>query len=438
MRGDVLMIWNREAESINKKDMEQLQLSSLRNVIGKVCENVPFYRKRLDGIGLKPEHIQNLKDIEKIPFTTKADLRDNYPYSLFAVPMKDIIRIHASSGTTGKPIVVGYTRNDIENWSECVARLIVAAGGNDEDIAQVVFGYGLFTGGLGLHYGLEKVGITVVPVSSGNSERQLMLMQDFGSTIIVGTPSYVLYLSEIAEEMGVIKGKHKLRLGLFGGEGHTPEMRNEIEKRWGILVTENYGLSEIVGPGVSGECTFQCGMHINEDHFYPEIIDTDTGKTLGYGEKGELVLTTLTKEGIPMLRYRTKDITYLIPEPCKCGRSTIRMNKVLGRTDDMLIIRGVNVFPSQIESVLVGMEHIGPHYQIIVTKKGYMDEIEVHVELVDGSLLEKFSELEVLEKNIKHKLRSVLQIEAKVKLVEPKTIERSVGKAKRVIDLRNK
>jgi len=431
------VIWNKEAECMNRKDMEALQLQRLKEVVKRAYENVPFYRKRFDDIGLKPEHITTLKDIEKIPFTTKDDLRDNYPYGLFAVPMKKIVRIHASSGTTGKPIVVGYTKNDLENWSENVARVITAAGGNEDDIAQVVFGYGLFTGGFGLHYGLEKVGISVVPSSSGNSERQVMLMRDFGSTIIVGTPSYALHLSEIAEEMGVTKGKHKLRLGLFGGEGHTPEMRMELEKRWGILATENYGLSEVMGPGVSGECVYQCGMHINEDHVYPEIIDPDTGKTLGYGEKGELVLTTLTKEGIPMLRYRTKDITLLNPEPCKCGRTNTRMNKVLGRTDDMLIIRGVNVFPSQIESVLVGMEHIGPHYQIIVRKKGFMDEIEVLVELVDGRVLEKFSELEKIEKKIRHKLKTVLQIDAKVKLVEPKSIERSIGKAKRVIDLRN-
>ncbi|NJD03017.1 MAG: phenylacetate--CoA ligase [Ruminiclostridium sp.] len=432
------MIWNRDIECMNRQEIEALQLSSLKQSAGRAYSSVPFYKKKMDEAGLRPEHIQKLKDIEKLQFTVKTDLRDNYPYDLFAVPMKKIIRLHASSGTTGKPIVVGYTKNDLENWSECVARLIVAAGGNDEDIAQVVFGYGLFTGGFGLHYGLEKVGITVVPASSGNSERQMMLMQDFGSTIIVGTPSYALYLSEIAEEMGITKGRHRLRLGIFGGEGHTPEMRLEIEKRWGILATENYGLSEIVGPGVSGECTCQCGMHINEDHFYPEIIDPDTGKTLDYGEKGELVLTTLTKEGIPMLRYRTKDITYLDPEPCKCGRTSIRMNKILGRTDDMLIIRGVNVFPSQIESVLVGMEHIGPHYQIVVTRKGYMDEIEVHAELIDGSLLERIGELEALEHNIRHKLKTVLQIDSKVKLVEPRSIERSIGKAKRVIDLRGK
>ncbi|TYQ15819.1 UNVERIFIED_CONTAM: phenylacetate-CoA ligase [Acetivibrio alkalicellulosi] len=431
------MFWNKEVECINRTEMDNLQLERLKSIVKHAYENVSFYRNRFDEIGLKPEHIVTLKDIEKIPFTTKDDLRDNYPYSLFAVPMKKIVRVHASSGTTGKPIVVGYTRKDMENWSESVARLIVAAGGSEDDIAQVVFGYGMFTGGFGLHYGLEKVGITVVPSSSGNSERQMMFLEDFGSTIIVGTPSYVLYLSEIAEEMGITKGRHKLRIGLFGGEGHTPEMRAEIEKRWGILATENYGLSEIVGPGVSGECYNQCGMHINEDHYYPEIIDSDSGKTLEEGQKGELVLTTLTKEGIPMLRYRTKDITMLNFEPCKCGRTNVRMNKVLGRTDDMLIIKGVNVFPSQIESVLVGMDHVGPHYQIIVKKKGYMDEIEVLVELIDGNMLEKFSELENLEKDIRHKLRAVLQIDAKVRLVEPKTIERFVGKAKRVVDLRN-
>lgn len=431
------MIWNKEAECMNRKDMQELQLQRLKEVVNRAYENVPFYKKRLDEIGLKPEHIKQLKDIEKIPFTTKDDLRDNYPYKLFAAPMKKIVRIHASSGTTGKPIVVGYTKNDVEIWSEQVARIIVAAGGTSEDIAQVVFGYGLFTGGFGLHYGLEKVGIAVIPSSSGNSERQIMLMQDFGATIIVGTPSYALYLSEVAEEMGVNIKNLNLRLGLFGGEGHSPEMRREIEKRWGIFVTENYGLSEILGPGISGECTEQCGMHINEDHVYPEIIHSEKGDALGYGEEGELILTTLTKEGIPMLRYRTKDITVLNPETCGCGRTTVRMSKVLGRTDDMLIIRGVNVFPSQIESVLVGMDKIGPHYQIVVSKKGYMDEIEVHVELVDGKALEKFSELENIERSIRLKLKATLQIDAKVKLVEPKTIERFVGKAKRVIDLRS-
>ncbi len=431
------MIWNTQVECMSRNSMKELQLEHLKNIVRVAYENVPMYKRKFDEIGLRPEHIQTLKDIEKIPFTTKNDLRDNYPYGLFAVPLKKIVRLHASSGTTGKPIVVGYTKNDMENWSENIARLVIAAGGREEDIAQVVFGYGLFTGGFGLHQGLEKVGITVVPSSSGHSERQLMLMQDFGTTILVGTPSYALYLAEIADEMGLDKSKLKLKLGLFGGEGHTPEMRAEIERRWGIKATENYGLSEIQGPGVAGECYCQCGMHINEDHFYPEIINSETGEALEYGNKGELILTTLTKEGIPMLRYRTKDITILNPEKCECGRTSVRMNKVLGRTDDMLIIRGVNVFPSQIESVLVGMEGIGPHYQIIVTKNGYMDAIEVHVELIDGKLLEKFSELEKLEKKIRHELKVVLQIDAKVKLVEPKSIERTTGKAKRVIDMRN-
>lgn len=431
------MIWNTQVECMSRNSMKELQLEHLKNIVRVAYENVPMYKRKFDEIGLRPEHIQTLKDIEKIPFTTKNDLRDNYPYGLFAVPLKKIVRLHASSGTTGKPIVVGYTKNDMENWSENIARLVIAAGGREEDVAQVVFGYGLFTGGFGLHQGLEKVGITVVPSSSGHSERQLMLMQDFGTTILVGTPSYALYLAEIADEMGLDKSKLKLKLGLFGGEGHTPEMRAEIERRWGIKATENYGLSEVQGPGVAGECYCQCGMHINEDHFYPEIINSETGEALEYGNKGELILTTLTKEGIPMLRYRTKDITILNPEKCECGRTSVRMNKVLGRTDDMLIIRGVNVFPSQIESVLVGMEGIGPHYQIIVTKNGYMDAIEVHVELIDGKLLEKFSELEKLEKKIRHELKVVLQIDAKVKLVEPKSIERTTGKAKRVIDMRN-
>ncbi|MFW6035652.1 MAG: phenylacetate--CoA ligase family protein [Halothermotrichaceae bacterium] len=430
------MIWNEKAECLTRKEMQELQLNNLKNIVKRAYNKVPFYKKKFDKIGLKPKHINSLKDIEKIPFTTKEDLRDNYPYNLFANSLKDIVRIHASSGTTGKPVVVGYTKNDMKMWTECVSRVITAVGGKEDDIAQVAFGYGLFTGGFGLHYGLENIGITVVPTSSGNSERQLMLMQDFGSTILISTPSYALYLAELAEEMEITENI-KIRLGLFGGEGHTAAMREEIEKKWGMTATENYGLTEIVGPGVSGECRCQKGMHINEDHFYPEIIASDSGETRDYGEKGELVLTTLTKEGIPMLRYRTKDITILNPEKCDCGRTNVRMRKVLGRTDDMLIVKGVNVFPSQIESVLVGMEHIGPHYQIVVKKKGYMDDIEVKVELIDGRMLDKFSALEQLEKDIKHKLRTVLQIDARVKLVEPKTLERFTGKAKRVVDLRD-
>ncbi len=430
------MIWNSEIEQMDREGMEALQLERLQDVVKRAYDNVPVYKKKFDAIGLKPEHIKTLKDIELIPFTTKEDLRDSYPYEMFAVPMKEIVRIHASSGTTGKPIVVGYTKDDMEMWSESIARLVCAAGGTADDTAQIVFGYGLFTGGFGLHQGLEKVGVTVIPASSGNSERQLMLLEDFGATILVGTPSYAMYLAELAEQHGLTRDMHKLKIGLFGGEGHSEEMRAEIEKRWGILATENYGLSEICGPGVSGECYLKTGMHIAEDFFYPEIIDSNTEEVLEKGATGEIVFTTLTKQGIPMLRYRTKDITFLKYETCECGRTSVRMNKVLGRCDDMLIIRGVNVFPSQIESVLVGMESIGPHYQIIVTREDYLDKIEVQVELIDGSILESYSELEKLTSNIKHKIKTVLQIDAKVTLVEPKSLERFIGKAKRVIDLR--
>jgi len=431
------MIWNRNMETMSRDEMSELQSKRLRDITVYSYENVPFYKRKFDSIGLSPGDIRCIEDIEKIPFTTKEDLRDNYPFDLFAVPIKKIVRLHASSGTTGKPIVVGYTRNDMEMWTESVARLVVAAGGREEDVAQVLFGYGMFTGGLGLHYGLERVGMTVIPASGGNSERQLMYMQDYMTTVMVSTPSYALYLSEIAHENNVDISKLKLRVGLFGGEGHTPEMRKEIEQRWGIIATENYGLSEITGPGVSGECQVQQGMHINEDFFFPEIVDPDTLKGLDRSQKGEIVFTTLTKEGIPMLRYRTKDISCLYDEKCPCGRTTQRMNKILGRTDDMLIIRGVNVFPSQIESVLVGMGEIGPHYQIIVRKKGFMDDIEILVEVKSTNLIERYTELEKLENKIYHALKNVLQITAKVKLVEPKTLERFVGKAKRVIDLRN-
>lgn len=431
------MIWDERIETMSRDEMKTLQSHRLEKIVSYCYENVAMYKRKFDEAGLLPEDISSIDDIEKIPFTTKEDLRDNYPFGLFAVPVKKIVRLHASSGTTGKPIVVGYTRADMEMWTEAVARLVVAAGGSDDDVAQVLFGYGMFTGGLGLHYGLERVGMTVIPASGGNSERQLMYMQDFGTTVMVSTPSYALYLSEVAHENGIDTKKLNLKIGLFGGEGHTPEMRKEIEARWGIIATENYGLSEITGPGVSGECIVQKGMHVNEDFFYPEIVDTETLKGLPAGEKGEVVLTTLTKEGIPMLRYRTKDISILNEEKCECRRTSVRMNKILGRTDDMLIIRGVNVFPSQIESVLVGMHEIGPHYQIVVRKKGFMDDIEILVEVKSNELIEKYKELEKLEQKIHHSLRNVLQISAKVKLVEPKTLERFVGKAKRVIDLRN-
>ncbi len=430
------MFWSKEQECMSREDMTALQLYRLQKTLERVYHQVPFYKQRLDAVGLTPEKVSSLKDLQEIPFTTKEDIRQHYPYGLFAEPMKKIVRVHASSGTTGKPTVVGYTKNDLNTWADLVARVIMMGGGSEEDVAQVAFGYGLFTGAFGLHYGLEKIGTTVVPVSSGNTEKQLMLMKDFGTTILISTPSYALYMAEVAQETGIGKDDLKLRVGLFGAEGSTEEMRSELESRWGILATENYGLSEIMGPGVSGECMHKKGMHFAEDHFIPEIIDPDTGSVLNWGEKGELVITTITKEGFPLLRYRTKDITWLSDETCDCGRTLARMAKVQGRSDDMLIIKGVNVFPSQIESVLMGIEHIGPHYQIIVDKKGFVDTLEVQVELVNGSILEKFSELEKLEATIRHKLYTVLGLEAKVKLVEPKSLERFVGKAKRVIDLR--
>ena len=431
------MIWNETIECASRDELKALQLERLKSTVERCYYNVPHYRKKLDAAGVKPEDIKTLEDIRKLPFTEKDDLRENYPYKLFASPMKDVVRIHASSGTTGKPTVVGYTQADIDMWAECVARLACAAGATNEDIAQVTFGYTLFTGAFGLHYGLEKAGATIIPISGGNTERQLAIMQDFGTTILVGTPSYALYMAETAKKLGIDTEKLPLRLGMFGGEGHTEEMRREIEKAWGILATENYGLSEIIGPGVSGECHCQCGMHINEDHFYCEIVDRDTLEPVAEGQPGEMVITSLTKEALPILRYRTKDITWLMTEKCECGRTSARMAKVQGRTDDMLIIRGVNVFPSQIESVLLGIDDIGPHYEIVVRKDGYMDKIEVLVEVIDAALLDKFSALEKLEKKIQHALFTVLNIGADVRLVEPQSLKRFEGKAKRVTDLRN-
>lgn len=429
------MIWN-PAEKMKRADMERLQLERLQHSIRRAYEKVPFYRKLMDKAGVRPEHIRSLRDLSLIPFTVKDDLRDNYPFGLFAEPMKNIVRFHSSSGTTGKPIVVGYTRNDMEIWTDCCARVASAAGVTSDDICQISFGYGMFTGGFGMHAGVERIGAGVVPVSSGNSERQLMFMQDFGTTALVATPSYVLHLSEVMREIGIKKEDLKLRVGLFGGEGHTPEMRALIEERLGIIDTQNYGLTEICGPGISYECLEICGMHITEDHFYPEIIDPETGEVLPEGEEGELVLTTLTKEGIPMLRYRTRDITRITREPCRCGRTNARMDLVRGRSDDMMVIRGVNVFPSQIESVLMTVQGIGPHYQIIVTNEQFMDKLEVQVELVDGQLLERYAELQRLTEEIHQKIRTVLQLDVKVTLLNPKTLERTVGKARHVIDLR--
>ncbi|NLL39450.1 MAG: phenylacetate--CoA ligase [Clostridiales bacterium] len=430
------MFWEKDAETMSRAKIRQLQLERLKWTINRCYNNVPYYKDMLDKAGVTPDMIKTLDDIRRLPLTTKEELRKNYPFGLFASPKEDIVEIHTSSGTTGKPIVGGYTKNDLELWGNCMARLVVAAGARREDIAQISFGYGLFTGAFGLHYALQKVGCMVVPISSGNSERQIMIMEDFGTTVLVATPSYAVYLSELAKDMGVAD-KLKLRLGLFGSEMCTPEMRAQIEKNIGIIVTDNYGLTELGGCGVSGECEERQGLHINEDHFYPEIIDPDTGEVLPEGEEGELVITPLSKEAFPIFRYRTKDITRLYSNPCKCGRTLIRMDKVVGRTDDMLIIKGVNVFPSQIESVIFTMPHIGPHYQLVLRKERFMDSLEVQVELIDGSLLEQYSKLEALQHRIREKLRSVLGIDCGVTLVAPRTITRFEGKAKRIVDLRN-
>lgn len=424
-----------EIEKIDRKALREMQLERLKHIVRYAYENVPMYKKRFDSIGLRPEHIRTLKDIEKIPYTTKDDLRENYPFGLFAVPMKKIIRLHASSGTTGKPIVGGYTRADLDNWSTCIARILTMAGATDEDIFQVSFGYGLFTGGFGLHYGIEKLGATVVPMSTGNTERQLMLMRDFGVTALIATPSYAMYLAETAKREGILQDL-KVRLVCMGAEASTAEMHESLHKLFGTFPTENYGLTEVGGPGVAGECREKAGMHINEDMFYPEIVNMEKNEVLGEGEQGEMVLTTLLKEGMPILRYRTKDITSLTYEPCKCGRTLARMSRVVGRTDDMLIIRGVNVFPSQIESVLMGMDELGKMYEIIVDRVNYMDTLEVRVEVDDANLLTDYSKLEELVAKIRHKLRVVLQIDVKVKLVEPFSIQRTEGKVKRVKDLR--
>ncbi len=430
------MFFDSKIEQMGREEMRALQLERLKKIVKYAYERVPFYKKKFDEIGLKPEDIQTLEDISKIPYTTKTDLRDNYPYGLLAVPMDDIVRVHASSGTSGKPTVVAYTKNDLDMWSDCVARLIVAAGGKKSDVVQISFGYGLFTGALGLHQGWEKVGASVIPASSGNTERQVMLMKDLGATALVATPSYGLYISEVMEKMGIKKEDLKLRIGLFGSEASSPEMHKELQDKLGVFPTDNYGLSEIIGPGVSGECEYKCGMHINEDHFYPEIIDRETLMPVADGEWGELVITTLTKEGLPMLRYRTKDITRLITDKCKCGRTTTRMDRIQGRSDDMLIIRGVNVFPSQIEGVLMSIPEIGGNYEIVVERIGHLDKLTINVEVKEVTLLDNYSKLEDLVRKVRQKLKVVLQIDAVVKLVEPQSLKRFEGKAKRVTDLR--
>lgn len=432
------MLFQKDIETMPRADIESLQLERLKRMVKYCYDNIGFYNKKLTEAGVfDGAKIKELSDIQYIPFTTKDDIRDNYPFNMLAVPMKDIVRIHASSGTTGKPTVGVYTKTDLDMWSDCVARVAVAGGATADDIIQISFGYGLFTGALGLHYGLEKIGATVIPASSGNTAKQLMMFRDFGVTGLVATPSYALYLSEAMKEAGYPMSDYKLRLGILGSEPCTEEMRAQIERNMNVRVSDNYGLTEIGGPGVSGDCEMRNGMHFAEDHFLPEIINTETGQRLGENEVGELVVTTLTRQGMPVLRYRTKDITKISYEKCECGRTHARMAKTMGRTDDMLIIKGVNVFPTQIESVLVGTQHISPHYQLIVRRENFKDNLEVKVELESGKLLDNFPDLQALQKSIHDRLKSVLGLETKVTLAEPKSLERFQGKAKRILDLRN-
>ncbi|MDP4093325.1 MAG: phenylacetate--CoA ligase [Bacillota bacterium] len=431
-----MQYWNPTYECMSRDEMTRVQTERLINTVKRVYFNVPFYRNKMQQAGIEPGDIKSLEDLKKLPFTTKQDLRDNYPYGLFAVPLSEIVRIHASSGTTGKQTVVGYTRKDLDTWAEVMARTYTNAGGSKESVIQVAYGYGLFTGGLGAHYGAERIGASVIPISGGNTKRQLQIMKDFGTTLLACTPSYALFMAEEMEELGIKKNELKLRAGVFGAEPWSESMRKEIEERLGILAIDIYGLSEIIGPGVACDCYLKNGMHIQEDHFIPEIIDPETQEVLPYGSKGELVFTTITKEGLPLIRYRTRDISTLNNEVCGCGRTSVRMSKVSGRSDDMLIIRGVNVFPSQIESVLLEIGETAPHYLLIVDRVDNLDSLEIWVEMTQNMFSDEVKRIEDLERHIKKEIEGTLGINAKVKLVEPKTIERSEGKAKRVIDKR--
>ncbi|BBB90854.1 MAG TPA: phenylacetate--CoA ligase [Methylomusa anaerophila] len=430
------MYWNQPAETMEREQLRSLQAGRLKELVDRIYRQQPFYRSKMQEQGLLPQDINSLEDIAKLPFTVKQDMRDNYPYGLFAVAPTEIIRIHASSGTTGRPTVVGYTKRDIGIWSEVMARALTGVGVTKQSFVQIAYGYGLFTGGLGVHYGAELIGASVIPISSGNTARQIMLMKDFGTTTIACTPSYALYIAETMREMEIDPRKTSLKVGVFGAEPWSERMRGEIEEQLGIKAVDIYGLSEIIGPGVACECLAQNGLHINEDHFYPEIINPVTGDVLPDGEKGELVLTTLTKDGMPMIRYRTRDLTMLEREVCSCGRTLVRMSKVLGRSDDMLIIRGVNVFPSQVETVLLSIGETSPHYQLIVDRKDNLDCLTVLVEVTDDLFSDEVKRLEALEHKIKSELASALSVSATVRLVGSKTIERSEGKAKRVIDNR--
>ncbi|MEN6463845.1 MAG: phenylacetate--CoA ligase [Syntrophaceae bacterium] len=431
------MIFNEEFETLPREVLESLQLKRLQQVVQKVYHTVGFYRRNYDEAKVRPEDIKSLADLKRLPFTTKQDLRDNYPFGLFAVPMSNVVRLHASSGTTGRSTVVGYTKRDIETWSELMARCFAAAGLNKNDIIHNAYGYGLFTGGLGAHYGAERLGASVIPMSGGNTKRQIQILQDFGPTAICCTPSYALTLGEAGEEMGIDMRSLKLRVGILGAEPWSETMKQEIESKLNMMALNIYGLSEVMGPGVSMECAEgRYGMHIFEDNFIVETINPDTGEVLPPGETGELVFTTITKEAFPLVRYRTRDISRIITEPCRCGRTFVRMERVSGRSDDMLIIRGVNVFPSQIESVLMAIEGIEPHYQLIVDRVGTLDTLEIRVEVSENIFSDEIKGLQTIEKRIKKDVKDYLGVTAGVKLCEPKTLQRFEGKAQRVIDKR--
>jgi phenylacetate-CoA ligase len=431
------MIWNQEAECMPLKEKEELQLNLLKKVVERAYENVPYYKNLFDNLKLKPDDIKSLKDIEKLPFTTKSDLRDAYPFGMFAVPEEEIIEVHTSSGTTGKPTVSGYTLKDLKIWGEVMGRALTMAGAGKKDKIQNCYGYGLFTGGLGVHYGTQAIGATVIPISAGNTQRQIEIMEDFKTSIITCTPSYALYLAEVLEKNGVDIKNLNLKAGVFGAEMWTEEMRKTIEKRLNISALNIYGLTEIIGPGVAQECEEKNGLHIFEDHFYPEIIDPNTKETLGEGERGELVLTTLTRDGMPILRFRTKDITSLRKEKCGCGRTIVRMERITGRTDDMLKIRGVIVFPSQIERALLKIEGLEPQYQIIVTRPGHLDELEVQVEASSNLFSDEVKHVEEVKKKIESRIHNEIGLRVNVTLVEPESLPRSEGKAIRVLDKRD-
>lgn len=431
------MIYNEEYETMPREALEAIQLRRLQTTVTRVYNTVPFYKKRFDEVGVKVDDVSSLDDLRRLPFTYKDNLRDSYPFGMFTVPMDDVVRIHVSSGTTGKPTVVGYTARDIQTWSELMARTLMAGGATRGDMIHNAYGYGLFTGGLGFHYGAEKLGASVIPISGGNTKRQVMIMTDFGPTILTCTPSYALLIAEVAEEMGVDFREFNFKAGIFGAEPWSEQMREEIERKLNIKAMDIYGLSEIIGPGVSVECIeAQNGLHIFEDHFIPEIIDPDTEEVLPYGTPGELVFTTITKEAFPVIRYRTRDISVLYPEPCRCGRTIVRMGRVQGRSDDMLIIRGVNVFPSQIESVIMEIDGIEPHYQLEVDREGRLDTLTVKVEVNEKVFSDEVKNLQNMERKLEKNIKEMLSVSAQVKLVEPKSIQRSEGKAVRVIDKR--